>query len=418
MNKLFEELKIDNTLTKNHFRQKKYNSVFLHIPHHNDLNEMADLISLPETKQGFQYLFVICDLFSFKFDFRPLKNKQSQTVLDAMIDIFNKSKYIHKPLASISTDNGSEFKSVFHKWVFDENIHHKFGLPYRHKQQSVIESLNNQITRLLMTYLSNKSKGLKDPYQEWTDILDNVLLVLNKHRQNILKKKVKKYGDYSPLYNQEIQKLPKFKIGQAVHYKLDKPQNSNHEQLTGEKARNGDNKFSTVTRKITKVIVMNDYPFYRYMLEEIPQCSYSEYELLPAHVNYSTYVVKQIIGKQTIKNKLYYKVWWKGYLKKNATNEPVEKLIEDGLFDEIEQYENSLIPREREKISKINDKVLNAKFNHLEKDDEIEPKKLKNPKLIPKVIPNKNQPNPIPNNNINPNMRITRSQSKNILDNL
>jgi hypothetical protein len=105
--------------------------------------------------------------------------------------------------------------------------------------------------------------------------------------------------------------------------------------------RNGDYLFSQTTRKIIKVIYMNTAPFYRYMLDGIPNASYSEYELLPASVNFSTFIVKKIIDRKTdLKTKkVFYLVWWDKDLKRNATWEPKDQLLEDGLQSYIELFE-------------------------------------------------------------------------------
>jgi len=107
------------------------------------------------------YLLLLIYILS-EFDCEPVRNKDSKSVLDAMLLCYER-KYVKEPYASLSTDGGTEFKGVFHKWLFDENIYHKVEVPYRHKQQSVIESLNSSITKILMLYLvkSQKSKEME-----------------------------------------------------------------------------------------------------------------------------------------------------------------------------------------------------------------------------------------------------------------
>ena len=51
------------------------------------------------------------------------------------------------------------------------------------------------------------------------------------------------------------------------------------------------------------------------------------------------FIVKQIFDKKKLNNKTYYKIHWKGYLKKNSTWEPADLLIKDGLKDLIDEYE-------------------------------------------------------------------------------
>jgi len=53
-----------------------------------------------------------------------------------------KRKHLNKPYASIRTDDGTEFKGVFKKYLDEERILHRAGLPTRHSQVENAESLN------------------------------------------------------------------------------------------------------------------------------------------------------------------------------------------------------------------------------------------------------------------------------------
>ena len=75
---------------------------------------MCDLLFLPKTPNGFNYLLVVTDIYNSKFNIEPIKNKDSHTVLDALLNIF-KRDYLDKPKGLISTDAGTEFKAVFNK---------------------------------------------------------------------------------------------------------------------------------------------------------------------------------------------------------------------------------------------------------------------------------------------------------------
>ena len=79
----------------------------------------------------------------------------------------------------------------------------------------------------------------------------------------------------------------------------------------------------------------------RYILNYKPNVSYVEYELKPAVMddNEERFIVKQIIDRKKIGNKYYYKIWWKGYLKKDASWEPVDQLYKDGLKEMIFEFD-------------------------------------------------------------------------------
>lgn len=362
---IIDKLDLDNTLNKKHFRQKKYNKVFYEIPHFPDFNLMADLIEFPTTPDGYKYLFTIVDLYTLEFDMEPVKTKDSSSVLDAMLKCFNrKPNYIGKPFASINTDGGSEFKSVYHKWIFDNNIYHKVSAPYRHKQQSVIESLNKQLTRIIMLY-NNKVDD-----DNWIKILPELRIELNDHRKKLFEKTLKIYNKTNKIEFKDYKELPKFKVGDTVHFRLDYPENKDLEKQSTHNFRSGDFMWSKETRKIVKVIFMETQPYYRYVLDSKPSLSFSEYELLPAKVDYNTYKVKQIIGKKTEKKITYYLVWYKGELKKDASWQPKQQLLEDGLDDYIDDFEEFDRKKKKTEREKFQQKQQEKYLKEFEKEEQ------------------------------------------------
>jgi hypothetical protein len=147
---------------------------------------MCDLLFLPETKEGFKYLLVVTDIYNSKFDIEPIKNKYSQTVLDSLLKIF-KRDYVDKPLSSVSTDAGSEFKNVFNNYLYNNNIFHKVASTSRHTQQANVESLNRILGKIIMIYLSKKSIETDTEYTDWTNLLSQIRTNLNIYRNNQFK---------------------------------------------------------------------------------------------------------------------------------------------------------------------------------------------------------------------------------------
>ncbi len=84
-----------------------------------------------------------------------MTNKDADTTLNAFQNMFER-KFIKKPFASIRTDGGSEFKSVFAKWLYNQSIMHKVAEPNRHKQLANVERLNKELGRLFNGYMSAK----------------------------------------------------------------------------------------------------------------------------------------------------------------------------------------------------------------------------------------------------------------------
>jgi hypothetical protein len=238
---------------------------------------------------------------------------------------------------TLQTDNGSEFKKEFSAFLYENNILHKKALPGRHKQNSNVESLNRQMGRLLNGYMNMMEVETGQTFTDWDTVLPAVIKKMNKYRKD-------RRGSLSEAKNPYVTeigttKLPKFQIGDLVHEKLDRPNNALGYRQNTEQFREGDYRYSTVAKRIVKVIVMNDEPYYRYMLKGLPNVSYSETEIFLSTDTKERVEVKKIIDSRTKNKKKEYLIWWKGLLKKESTWELAEALIEDGLEDIIKIYD-------------------------------------------------------------------------------
>ena len=398
MKAILNHFGIDEKFTAPVQKPKFYNKIKDNIPLIQNFNQMCDILYLPETKEKFKYLLVVVDLASELFDIQPLRGKTSEETLQALEKIYKRG-ILKPPKGSMSSDNGSEFKGVFHKYLYDKNIFHKMGIPYRHQQSSMVENLNKQLARIFMGYLNKKELQSKQSYHEWTDILDEVRKKLNFYRRNenipkdittyeypvfnpsnkpikpikdknktdnidiafgykpILKKKEKFKSKLNPILeepekepeinnegeneseNEDNFEEPKFKVGDRVYVKLEIPYNVLGHKETTTNFRVGDMRWSKEIYKIKKIIYMNTNPWYRYLLDRINNCSYSKYELkLATHQKDETYIFKSIVGHKKINRIRYYKIWYKGELKKDASYQKENQLIEDNLCDEINEY--------------------------------------------------------------------------------
>jgi hypothetical protein len=321
---IFSDLKIDQSLTNTVQKETSYNKIKENIPLVPNYNFMADVLFLPKDKKGFRYCLVVVDLATDAFDIEPMKDKESSTVLAAFKKMIRRG-YIQKPYASIRTDSGNEFQGVFQKYLYDESILHKVAKMGRHKQVSSAESLNRILGRLFNGYMNSKEEETGKPYREWTDIVDQLREKLNAYR-------LKHYNDTPvthdyPYPSIVANKPPKFKVNDVVYVKLDAPENALGEKQYGT-FREGDYRWDTVPRKITRILYYAGNPTYRYLVTGIPNVSYTEKELRPAKEKEEEYEVKQIIGKKKVGNKIMYKIWWKGYPKAEATWEPRENIAD------------------------------------------------------------------------------------------
>ena len=88
-----------------------------------------------------------------------------------------------------------------------------------------------------------------------------------------------------------------------------------------------------------KIIKILNYPNNnRYILNTLPNVSYAAEELLLANVSDEYRIVKKIIGQKVYKGYTYYLVWWRNELKSQATWEPIDRLLEDGIGEYIQEY--------------------------------------------------------------------------------
>jgi hypothetical protein len=337
MEKVLQKIGLNETFTKKIYY--KFPKIKNHVFPQHGYNYGADLLELPTTKNKYNALLVCVDLYSKYFDIEPLKSKSSEEVLKAFKAIFKRG-ILPMPEATIRTDSGSEFLSVVKNYFYENSILHRRALPYRHKQNATVESLNRALGRLFMTYLTNKSMELGHEYHEWTDILETVRDVLNEEKRHPKDIDIAEKYMPQPL---DMTNEPKYKVGDLVYRRLEKPENDAGQKYLTSKFRAGDRRYHKETRKVVKVLAYSGQDPWRYILNDLPNVSYAENELLPAkEKDQETYIIENIRGKRKIDGKIHYLVKWKGYLVKDATWEPEDKLLEDGASEYIQKYEQFL----------------------------------------------------------------------------
>jgi len=304
-------------------------------------NFMADLLELPKTKAGYRYLLVVVDLWSDEFDIEPLKTTQSKEVLEAYKTIVRRG-YIDKAQASISVDGGSEFKGEFQKWLYDNNIYRKVSMKNRKTQNANVESLNRVLGRIINGYMNQKEKESNQEFKEW-----NNNLLLNTIREDLNKSRKRKDGKIE--YKEYGYDEPKFKVGDLVQYYLNTPQNIRGEEVRG-KFREGDRRWSLKPRQIVKVLRVPGAITNRYILNYLPNVSYTEDQLRLSKDEEETFEIKKIIDKNKDEDgNTIYKVWYKGYLKKDAYWILEDELRRLGADFSIDEYEKTVKSKKKKR---------------------------------------------------------------------
>jgi hypothetical protein len=333
---IFDKIGIDETYTqKDKHKFDKFSQNTYPVGGH---NYMADILMLPTTSKGYRYILSVVDIYNKYFDIEKLKTKTAKETLDALLKIF-KRKYLKSTnLVSMKTDNGGEFKKEFKAWMQNEDIAHLNSLPDRHSQLAPVENLNRQLGRLFMTYLTHKTMKLGKDYNEWDDIIDIVRTELN-----LMKAHPKDKDPFTePMKPPNVTSHPKYKVDDIVYRPLEKPTG-----VYGVKFRQGDLRYDLIPRRIKKIFLYTNN--WRYILNGFENVSYAENELKTATETEEKFEVENLRDKRRNKNKVEYLVKWKRPPVKQATWEPKENLIEDGLEDMINDFEESLKKKKRKR---------------------------------------------------------------------
>lgn len=324
MNKILQELKINETYTKPPKIKKEFSKVKDNIPLKADFNFMADILELPQTKKGFQYLLVVVDLATDEFDIEQLKTKESKTVLKAMLKMF-KRKHIKKPYASIRTDGGPEFQDEFAKYCYENSILHKVGISGRHQQMANVERLNRELGRLFNGYMNAVEEETGRTFREWVEIVPKVREMLNEYRK-------KPEGDpFTDIYEApDVSIQPKYKEGDIVYRISEKPLDALGRKQPTQNFRAGDYRWDITPRKIVKVVRYSGKVPIRYILENLSNVAYAENELKPAKEKEAMYQVQSVKAKRTVKGVKELLIKWKGYKKPTWENyNEIKKTIPD-----------------------------------------------------------------------------------------
>lgn len=286
--KMLSGLNIDEKYTKRIQKPKEFTKIKDNVNLQEDYNHMADLLILPTTKFGYRYLFVIVDLATDEFDIEPMKTKDPISALNAMRNCF-KRNYIRPTFASTTTDGGSEFKGVFHSWLYNNSILHKTTMSGRHTQTSSVDNLCRQLSRIINGFMNAQEVATGKISKNWLPVIPTIREELNAIRKKKLPKKINsyEYPHFDPM--KKIEKKgkaeyelikPKFNKGQMVHRALDKPKNALGQDQNTTNFRTGDFTFDTTARKILEILYYSGKIKYRYLLDGLPNVSYTEKQLM------------------------------------------------------------------------------------------------------------------------------------------
>jgi hypothetical protein len=332
MNKILTDLKIlsnerENSLVKNLTRQplKEPRDVMPHTtaPIANAVQQ-ADLLHLPND-DGYKYLLVVVDIATRRTDAEPLKTKESSEVQKALQKIY-KRKILKQPLR-LEVDPGKEFQGAFKRY-FDKLLEIVTKIVGRHRQQSVVETKNFQIGKILNTRMLVEEMNNNETSRSWVDILPEVIKSMNKHLSHPPVQTNVDAPIKTNAFTADV--LP---IGTRVRIQLDNPQSYVEDKPLHGKFRTGDIRWTKTVHTITQYYLRPAQPP-MYQVDNNTKVAYTKYqlqvvkpdEIAPSTSSQNKFVVKKLLKRLKLKNKIYFEVLWGD---NSITNEPRTNLIKD-----------------------------------------------------------------------------------------
>ena len=213
-------------------------------------SHQADILYLPYDN-GYKYALVVVDNNTRMVDAVPLKSKDADTVLRAIIKIYNRG--IIKTPKVLEVDSGSEFKSSFKIHFVNRGIKLHVALPNRHRTQALVERKNQIIGTIIHQVQTQTELETGKINRKWIDILPEIIKEIN---QNLPRPKTTQESDY-PIISKSNKDL--LAIGQKVRVTLDYPQDTLGKKLHG-KFRSTDQRFTQNIYKVREVLLKPDYP--------------------------------------------------------------------------------------------------------------------------------------------------------------
>lgn len=352
MDKVYKEFGLTNKKSENSMLKNLYQPVkkdkSVNMPRFQYPDEglilQADLLFMPDD-DGYKYMLTVVDNGSRFMDAEPLKNKDNKSVIEAFKKIFSR-KIVSKPKSKLEVDAGSEFKGTVAKYFTDDGIIVRVAAVGRHRQQALVEKANQTLGSLLHKRMAAQEIITGQQSKEWVDDLPLLIKLLNEHIKKRESKRKQKLDDLpnEPIAEGSATQLLEAgdKVRPALEYPVDLATGA---KLHG-KFRSSDIKWDPKPKVIKEVLLQPNQPPL-YLLEgnvgdrKITPIAYTKNQLNVVGKNEKLpdvklirkepkqWIVEKIVGKKKLKNKIYFKVRWKGFQEKDDTFEPRATLIKE-----------------------------------------------------------------------------------------
>jgi hypothetical protein len=286
----------------------------------------VDLLKLPNDN-GYEYCVVVVDLHNKMIGAHAIKNRDSETVLKALLDIYKKSPYLSQPVF-LECDLGGEFKGAFEKYFNSKGVIMKYKRTGRHRSQSVVETANFVLGKALNKMMLATEIETGEVSREWVEDLPDLVFLINEMRK--LKRKEEKLTPlekYLPVGDDRSAKV--LKVGTNVRVILEEPKSIDNKKLHGD-FRSGDIRWENKIRQIKQISLRPRFPPL-YIIDGIPNVGYTRNQLQVVTKEdkapesaIKRYVVEKLLERRVHNRQVQYLVKWKGY--EDKTWEPSKNL--------------------------------------------------------------------------------------------
>ncbi len=268
--------------------------------------EQIDTLYMP-TDDGYKYILVIVDIATRLFDAEPMKTRDAKTTIKSLDKIFKRG-IIKKP-SRLEVDAGTEFQGDFEKHFkkFFKILRKEAG---RHRQQSVVETKNQQLGKILNARMTAEEINNDATSRNWVDLLPKVVKLINKHYAH----EAKPADPFLPIKTDKLSAdiLP---IGTKVRIQLDNPVTYVEGKKLHGKFRTGDIRWTKNTGTITQFYLRPGQPV-MYQVNDDKNVAYtrpqlqvvSSDEVKPSSKAQKQFYAQEIVGKRKVKGLIYYQV--------------------------------------------------------------------------------------------------------------
>ncbi len=156
-----------------------------------NLNQQADLLFLPETRQGYKFLLVVIDNGTRELEAEPLKDKTPSSVLNAFKRMYSRS-VLSRPSIKLRVDAGTEFRGQVEKYFVENGTQVDRLETGNSRGNSLVEAANKQIGAALNRYLLSKELDSGKLERNWLPALRPIINALNSRARSDTQKHVKK----------------------------------------------------------------------------------------------------------------------------------------------------------------------------------------------------------------------------------